>query len=160
MPPSEGLKMLVSTMMTGHDDGNHADGPFEMATWDVSRAHFHGEARRWIYTYLLEGHEQVGQLARRCRSMHGTRDAASIWGDTWSEVLKDVSMKVGSACPAFFCSHDGDLKGSCVVARRKQLQIFGKVLEKRFEVRQTGHIGFSASGAKELKILDRNRCAE
>ena len=36
MPPSEGLKMLVSTMMTGHDDGNHVDGPFEMATWDVS----------------------------------------------------------------------------------------------------------------------------
>ena len=35
MPPSEGLKMLVSNMMTGHDDGNHADGP---ATWDVSRA--------------------------------------------------------------------------------------------------------------------------
>ena len=54
MPPPEGLKMLVSTMMTGHDDGNHADGPFEMATWDVSRAHFHGEARRWIYTYLPE----------------------------------------------------------------------------------------------------------
>ena len=44
MPPSEGLKMLVSTMMTGHDDGNHA----------------YGEARRWIYTYLPEGHEQVG----------------------------------------------------------------------------------------------------
>ena len=31
MPLSEGLKMLVSTMMTGHDDGNHVDGPFEMA---------------------------------------------------------------------------------------------------------------------------------
>ena len=46
MPPTEGLKMLVSTMMTGHDDGNHADGPFEMATLDVSRAHFYGEARR------------------------------------------------------------------------------------------------------------------
>ena len=155
MPPSEGLKMLVSTMMKGHDDGNHADGPFEMATWDVSRAHFYGEARRWIYTYLLEGHEQVGQLARRCRSMHGTRDAASIWGDTWSEVLKDVSMKVGSACPAFFCSHDGERKGSCVVARRKQLQIFRKILGKRFEVKQTGHVGFSASDAKELKILKR-----
>ena len=161
MPPSEGLKMLVSTMMTGHDGGNHADGPFEMATWDVSRAHFYGEARRWIYTYLLEGHEQVGKLARLCRSMYGTRDAASIWSDTWSELLKDGSMKVGTACPAFFCSHDGDLKGLChgddfcVVARRKQLQIFGKVLEKRFEVKQTGHIGFSASDAKELKILNR-----
>ena len=46
MPPSQGLKMLVSTMMTGHDDENHVDGPYEMATWDVSRAHFYGEARR------------------------------------------------------------------------------------------------------------------
>ena len=134
-PPSEGLKMLVSTMMTGHDDGNHADGPFEMATWDVSRAHLYGEASRMIYTYLPEGHEQKGKLARLCRSIYGTRDAASIWGDTWSEVLKGGSMKVGTACPAFFCSHDGDLKGLCrgddfcVVARRTQLQnLLGKSL--------------------------------
>ena len=110
MSPSEGLKMLVSTMMTGHDDGNHADGPFEMATWDVSRAHFHGEARRWMYTYLPDGHEQEG----------------SCHGDDF-----------------------------CVVASQKQLQIFEKVLEKQFEVKQTGHIGFSASDAKELKILNR-----
>ena len=46
MPPSEGLKMLMSTMMTRHDDGNHVDGPFEMATWDVSKAHFKSAARR------------------------------------------------------------------------------------------------------------------
>ena len=70
-------------------------------------------------------------------------------------------MKVGTACPAFFCSHDGDLKilchgnDLCVVARRKQLQAHGKVLEERFEVKQTGHTGFSASDAKELKILNR-----
>ena len=89
MPPSEGLKLLVSTMMTGHDDGDHVDGPFEMATWDVSRAHFYGEARRWIYTFLPEGHEQVVKLARLCRSMYGTRDAASIWGDTWSEFERE-----------------------------------------------------------------------
>ena len=132
-PPSEGLKMLVSTMMTGHVDGNHVDGPFEMATWDVSRAHFYGDARRWIYTYLPEGHEQKGELARLCRRMYGTRDAASIWGDTWSEVLKESSMKVGTACPAFFCSCDGDFKGLChgddfcVVARRKQLQTFANL---------------------------------
>ena len=161
MPPSAGLKMLVSTMMTGHDDGNHADGPFEMARRDMSREHFYDEARRWIYTHLPEGHEQEDELARLCRSMHGTRDAASIWGDTWSEVLKECSMEVGTGCPAFFCSHDGDLKGLChgddfcVVARQQQLQIFRKVLEKRFEVKQTGHIGFSASDAKELKILNR-----
>ena len=78
----EGLKMLVSTMMTRHDDGHHADGPFEMATWDVSRAHFYGEARKWIFTYLPQGHAEESKLARLCRSMYGTRDAASIWEDT------------------------------------------------------------------------------
>ena len=94
-------------------------------------------------------------------SMYGTRDAASIWGDTWSDVLKESSMKVGTACPGFFCSRDGDLKGSChgddfcVVARQKQLQTFGKVLEKRFEVKQTGHIGFGVNDEKELKSLNR-----
>ena len=73
-------------------------------------------------------------LRRRGAQMYnGTRDAASIWRDTRSEILKDGSMNVGTACPAFFCSHDGDIKGLChgddfcVVARRKQLQIFGKV---------------------------------
>ena len=35
------------------------------------------------------------------------------FGDTWSDVLKDGSMKIGTACPAFFCSRDGDLKGLC-----------------------------------------------
>ena len=43
----------------------------------------------------------------------------------------------------------------CVVGRRKQLRTFGRILEKRFEVKQTGHIGFAASDKKELKILNR-----
>ena len=41
------------------------------------------------------------------------------------------------------------------MARRERLQTFGKVFEERFEVKQTGHIGFSACDAKELKILNR-----
>ena len=65
MLPSEGLKMLVSTMMTGHDDGNHVDGR------GMCREHnFYGEARRWIYTHLPEGHEQKGKLARLYWSMY------------------------------------------------------------------------------------------
>ena len=35
------------------------------------------------------------------------------------------------------------------------MQTFGKVLEKRFEVKQTGHIGFGVNDEKELKILNR-----
>ena len=80
---------------------------------------------------------------------------AHFYGE--SDVFKESSIIVGTACPAFFCSCDGDLKGLChgddfgVAARQKQLQTFGKVLEKRFEVKQTSHVGFG----KELKILNR-----
>ena len=35
------------------------------------------------------------------------------------------------------------------------MQIFGKVFEKRLEVKQSRHIRFSASDAKELTILNR-----
>ena len=70
-------------------------------------------------------------------------------------------MKIGTACSAFFCSHD-EISKDCVmvmtsalVARRKQLQNFGKVLEKRFEVKLTDHIGFVVNDEKELKILNR-----
>ena len=64
-----------------------------------------------------------------------------------TEIPKDCVMVTTSAW-----WHDGN---SC--------KHFGKVLEKRFEVKQTGHIGFSAIDAKELKILNRtikHRCAE
>ena len=46
MPPSEGLKMLMSTMMTGHDDGNHTDKPIETALRDVSREHLYAKPFR------------------------------------------------------------------------------------------------------------------
>ena len=54
MPPLEGLKMFVSTMMTRHNDGNHVGGPFEMPTWDVSRAHFYGKLAGGFTRFYLK----------------------------------------------------------------------------------------------------------
>ena len=45
MTAAEGVKMLVSTMMTRHDDGNHTDETIEMAMRKVSRAYLYDEAR-------------------------------------------------------------------------------------------------------------------
>ena len=42
-----------------------------------------------------------------------------------------------------------------MVARKKQLQTYGQLVVKRFEVKQTGHFGFGANDEKELKILNR-----
>ena len=77
-------------------------------------------------------------------------------------MFKAGSMKVGIAWPAFFCIQDGNLKGVChgddfcLVARRKQLQIFGKVLEKRFEVKQAELTRFSAGGVGGVADLESN----
>ena len=128
--------MFVSTMMTGHDDGNHADVPFDMATWDVSRAHFNG-ACGFTHIFLKDTNRRASwpDSAGACME----RETQRQFGDIWSEVLKDGSTKVGTGCPVFFCSHDGGVKGLChgddfcVVARRKQLQTCGKVLEERFQ---------------------------
>ena len=159
MPPSEGLKMLVSTMMTGHNDGNHAN---RERTFSVKLA-------GGLTHISLKGMNRRASWPDSAGACMERETQRPIWGDTWSEVLKDGSMKVGTACPAFFCTDDGDLKGLChgddfcVVARRKQLQIFWKVLERRIEVQQSGYIGFGANDEKELKILNRtikSRCAE
>ena len=160
MPPSEGLKMLVSTMMTGHDvETTLTDHP----KWP------RGMCREHTYMVKLAGGfthfylKDMNKLARwpdfaeACTERVTQRQS----GETWSDVLKESSMKVGTACPACFCSCDGDLKGLChgddfcEVARQKQLQTFGKVLEKRFGVKQTGHIGFGVNDEKDLKILNR-----
>ena len=74
--------MLVSTTMTGHDDGNHADGPFEMATWDVSRAHFYGEARRLDLHIYLEGHEQNGKFGQTLAGACMERETQRQLGET------------------------------------------------------------------------------
>ena len=132
MPPLEGLKMLVSTLMTGHGDEGHEDEPMEEGTCGVTIAHFHGYARGWICTYLPE----TGKLARLYRSMYGTRDAVAIWKDAGTEVLKDSSMKVGVACRALSGSQDANLKGLChrddisAVARWKRLKRFENLLDK------------------------------
>ena len=58
-PPSEELKMLVSTILVEHDGNDDEDAPIEMGTWDVSRAHLYGYARVSIYTFFSDGHEHV-----------------------------------------------------------------------------------------------------
>ena len=83
------------------------------------------------------------------------------FGEMWSEVLKNGSLNVETACSAFFCSQDGNLKGLChgddfcVVARRKQLHICGNVLKRSFVVKENGHVGISAEDAKEFDMSDR-----
>ena len=94
MLPSEGLKTLISCAMTESDG---ARMPVEMAVWDVPRAHLYGKSRRWLHAKLLDGHEQLGKLARLERSLCGTQDAAAIWSEMWAEKLEQGGIYMEKA---------------------------------------------------------------
>ena len=59
MPPSEGLKTLISCAMTESDGLRE---PVEMAVWYVLRAHLYSKSRRRAHATQPEGHEQLGTL--------------------------------------------------------------------------------------------------
>ena len=72
MPPIEGLKALISHMMTEQVDPDGEE--LCMAVWDVSRANFYTNAERAIYTNLPEELAKEGFAAKLNKTMYGTQD--------------------------------------------------------------------------------------
>jgi hypothetical protein len=93
--------------------------------------------------------------------MYGTEDAASMWHETWSTVLRHAGFTMGIASPALFCREG--VRGLChgddfvVVAERSDVLAFEKILSAEFEVRRTGHLGFAddLEDYQEVEILKR-----
>ena len=102
MPPVECLKMLVSETMTVDRDSGVKVPTNRMAIWDVSRAHFYGEAEREVYTNLPEDMAQGGFVAKLQRTMYGTQDASNIWGEAWVTHLNKADIVECKATRALF----------------------------------------------------------
>ena len=79
--------MLVSTMMTRHDDGNHADGPFEMATWDVSRTHFYAGGFTHIYLKDMSRRASWPDIAGACMEREMQRQFGETLGQKCSRMV-------------------------------------------------------------------------
>ena len=97
MPPSEGLKMLLSTMTT--------DTTMETTRVDRSRWQRGMCQERTCKAKCAGGsaHTLLKGTTRKanCPDSAGActeRETQSQSGETWSEVLQDGSMKVGTAC--------------------------------------------------------------
>ena len=145
------VRNVVQDLCREIKKANHRDE--QLGPEDVFSPMLPSEALKMLVSTMMETMLRVQSRWPRVESAFLRKHMVRCW--------KESSMKVGTACPPFFCSCDGDLKGVChgddfsVVARQKQWRTFGKVFEKRVEVKQTGHIGFGANDKKELKILNR-----
>ena len=80
MPPLEGVKVLVSIMMSVSLSNNGK--PLKLRHNDISRAHFQGTAQRLIHIRRpAEDRQKYGEdkVGRSVKSMYGTQGASHIW---------------------------------------------------------------------------------
>ncbi|CAJ1332419.1 unnamed protein product [Effrenium voratum] len=102
------LKVLCSLLVS--KKVSKSGQPLKLRLIDISRAHFYGQARRRVFCNLPEGEEIAGKCALLKRSMYGALDAASIWQQTYADVLKKNNVKQCVAWPALFYQKDSDLR--------------------------------------------------
>ncbi|CAJ1341845.1 unnamed protein product, partial [Effrenium voratum] len=89
------------------------------------------------------GEEIAGKRALLKRSVYGALDAASIWQQTYADVLKKNNIKQCVAWPALFYQEDSDLR----------LMVHG-VLSEKFEYRVDGQIGPEATDGTAMCVLN------
>ena len=159
MPPLEALKALCSLMVT--QKVSKRGNPLQLKILDISRAHFYGVSRRRVFTNLPEGSEQPGKCALLVKSMYGTLDAASIWQQTYSEILQKHNIRQGKAWPALFFHEGEDLRflvhgdDFVCLGDEQAHQFLMKVLDEKFEYRVDGSIGPGALEKNSMTVLNR-----
>ena len=149
MPPLEAVKILCSELATRKKNKKGRD--LRLALYDISRAHFYGEARREIYVTLPPGDEQEGYGAILKKTMYGTQDASHVLkrkhfhqGQAWTSVFRHGELDIK------LLVHGGDF---LVLVDQEGQEYMQQVLKEKYEYRCDGEIG-KGSG-KHLTILNR-----
>lgn len=78
MPPLEAFKLLAPLLPTMRR--SQSGKPLQSAFYDVSRAHFRGNAKRRLYIQLPEEEEEAvpGKCGLLLRTMYGMCDASNM----------------------------------------------------------------------------------
>ena len=97
-PPLEALKLIWSMTATANRGGI-------LMISAISRPFFHARAKREVDVQLPKEEIRDGEEAlcgRLMHSLHGTRDAAQIWYEEYSNQIKHIGSKHGRASPCIF----------------------------------------------------------
>ena len=159
MPPLEALKALCSLMVSRKR--SKFGKLYKLKLLDISRAHFYGVSRRRVFCTLPEGEEIPNKCALLKRSMYGTMDAASIWQETYTDLLKEHDIKPGVAWPSIFYHEASDSRILChgddfvVLSDDDGQKFIESVLAKKFEYRIDGCVGPEAQDGTAMTVLNR-----
>ena len=138
MPPVESLEALVSHVMTERVDKRGRI--LVLAVFDLSRAHFYGVCERYVYVEPPAELHRPGLVAKLNKTMYGTQDASNAWQKLWGEHLRNNGFELGVV----------------TAAAEDQIEVFGKMLQEKFDTRRIGMIGAARHLDKELEVLPRS----
>ena len=96
--------------------------------------------------------EPLAEL-HRPGTMYGTQDVSNAWQKLWGEHLRSNGSELGASNPALYRSELAN--GFChgddfVTAAEDQIEIFGKMLQERFDTRRIGMMGAAQHLDKEF----------
>ena len=101
-----------------------------------------------------------GLAAKLNKTMYGTQDASTAWQKLCGEHLRSNGFELGASNPALYRSElvNGYCHGDDIVtaAAEGQIEIFGKMLQGKFDTRRIGMIGPAKHLDKTLEVLYRS----
>ena len=158
-PPLESKRMLLSEFATKRTKNGK---PLQLSFVDIRKAYFHGIPKRAIF---VRPPKEMGSganvVAKLDRCMYGTRDAAHIWENCYSDALVNMGFVAGAASPC--CFHHPAWDVSIVVhgddftalGTKADLDRYERELAKVFDLKVRGRIGEGPDDDKEIRILNR-----
>ena len=159
MPPLEGVKVLLSAMVTRKTSKNGK--PLKLGFWDVSCAHFYGKARRRVLAKLPDEDAEEGKCALLLRGWYGTQDASAIWQEDYAEALNAHGYQTGKSNGAVFYSEEQDARALVhgddfmVLADQDAIDKMDAMLKGKYMCKKMYNLGPEKGDSKEAVFLNR-----
>ena len=161
-PPLETIYSLLSLFATKQ---KHKED-LKLGAWDISRAHFMGEAAREIIVRLPEEdrvhpEDTEPMLGRLLRSMYGTQDASKIFQDSYTNYLGKHGATFCPLCPSIFRFEQRGLQGVVhgddflVLGSGEDLRWLDGILNAKYTARWEATLGDGPGDQKETFFLNR-----
>jgi hypothetical protein len=157
-PPLEMIRLMISRQATVRADGKERKTMY----LDIKKAHLAPLCKIDVYVELpVEAGVQDDECGKLMHWLYGCRPAAQAWEEHYSALLVDNGFKRLTTVPVAFTHPDRDLHG--VVhgddfvweGREEDLDWILKVLEREYELKNRGRLGFGPKDVRKIDILGR-----
>ena len=158
-PPLEGLKMLISMLMSRRFSINSRR--LKMGFIDVKKAHLFGVMKRAVYIDLPPEDYHPGCCGRLNYSLYGTRDAANNFENTYADALTEHGYVRGVSNPCFYYHPSLDVMmlvhgdDFAILSDEAGIMRTKEMLETKFELKLRAVLGPDTHDSREVRVLNR-----